>query len=421
MQKLTNSLESLSLIPLEGKWDKLPVTTSTKRDERIFQAILGALAPHIGTKEEVETARKRGAAYFDISPTPHFFCQNEAEEIADLAAKAFSAPLPEKTFCYKRVYQIWKVVFPFDRKTFLLLPDKWTFRDSEGGSKYGRVALLCEQKASLFEWQTKVVFNLTNHKDNYTFINAREVEEQIYAAVGRDLFPKVLYDFESEEKRTVYYEWHRCLFYWSQTVSRTAPEVQKIALSLAQKMAYLHAKDITVIDLKSENMLLTAPKEVLLCDTDRFEISCAERRFDTHEGTLELDPPEFIVNKRTDSKASDRFLFGPFLLELLVNKLTPWEQNPHRRRFDSVMLDVYRSRAEQAIVTLQKPDISITRMLFCLAEWALHPDAAKRPTYPQICSYLEKTYSTDNDVPSEEVMSYFEIEKTTPLPKEEVA
>lgn len=410
MNELSSSFANLSLShPLFAH--PLPAIGLKENKSEIVDAIFSALRPHVGSPEETKEARATPPESYNPIKSPQLFIQDEATQIAEAAGRIFSNTLPEGSFYLtRRLAGTWKLFLPKDRTSFLLLPAKRTFQDIVSSCKHGRVSLLCSKTES--SWKAVILWNQQDLKTKSRFTRLREKEQRLQQAVGEDFFVKTHYDFAvnspKRTKRSVFYTWNRCLYFWIRPNISSA-FLQNIALQVAKKVQALHAKNIVVIDLKSENFLITKDHKLRACDPDRMEFDLVIRKT-AHHGTIFYDPPEVLLGESTDAKKSDSFCFGSILLDIMFHMDPPWSKE--KRRLDEKVLAAYEALAEDAERQLQNPDTFTPRKVaLCLVKWAFHPKADKRPTFDQFCYYLEKDYPLRTDsITNEESKAFFTIE-----------
>jgi len=399
--------------------------------------ILHSFGPSICSEKALASIRQMPDQHYNARAPSYYFVQQEAEAICAIVATLLSATrVPGNYVLSRKVSKLdWKVTLPEGEGSVLLLPKKNLFPDLTGGSKRGRVSLLCRQVNAI--WQVERLFTLTPKKTRVPhFVAARAVEHKVYERVGKELFPTCFYDFEIQKTpdaapvRTCYYESLITLYFFENKGDIRL--LQQLALSAAQKIAILHSKGITLKDLKPQNMLVKNGNEVVLCDIDAAEIDKPLRTEIRSYNTLDYLSPELFTEQPCDSKMCDVFAFGCVLLDLGFNLGAPWDFTHPRRMINAATSQAYHDAAERAHAALvastappaeglvatvvqrvlgKTPPPSIKKVLFWLAQWALHSDPLSRPTMQKIAEFLSGSYSTVDDLPAAKIADFMDLEK----------
>lgn len=356
-----------------------------------------ALVPYSASPDDLLAVKSMSRRQYHTCQPAALFTQEDAGRIATIAEHAVSDVSREHSKLD------WKIVLAAN--SIFLVPKKGLLHDITGFAKRGRVALHCSHNG--VHWKATIVFALSAHKGKTErFIDATKYEEHLRQLVGPDCIQKPIF---VTNKSFCFYERLECLYFWRH--NRSIQELKKVALSAATKVLLLHKKDVTVIDLKNENFLVTKAGEVLLCDVDQMRINQYDR---TREdgGTEELYSPELLTHNITEGKASDVFAFGCCLLELISGYSGPWLiTSGQQRKLDADTMQKYRYHANTARNSLEGELVGSTkRALFMLAKWAQHPSRDKRPTMEQVCRYLQKEYPLDDDLAPGELETYLSLE-----------
>ncbi|KAG0255667.1 hypothetical protein DFQ27_006122 [Actinomortierella ambigua] len=100
---------------------------------------------------------------------------------------------------------------------------------------------------------------------------------------------------------------------------------RRIVRQIAQGLDFMHAQNIMHLDLKSENVLLTAAMEVRLCDFGLSTVkTTSASRMDSCKGTIRWMAPElFTLNPRYSTK-SDVYALGMIMWEMAANCTKPY-------------------------------------------------------------------------------------------------
>lgn len=375
------------------------------------QKILEFFTPFICTPTELEAIQKMSLReYYQKEPTG-LFVLDQATRISQLISDAQVQSTIDKDIKISRKSSglDWKITIIKDQKTALLLPRKALFHDLVGNCKRGRIALMYSQHATPCVWSLRPVWNLTAIKEKAdSFLLGRQIEKKLQDKQVAHLFAQHIYDVEGIPIRSCYYEKLKCSIFCTSDCTT----LQKIALSAAQKIEFLHSKEIALIDLKRENTLITPDFDVLFCDSDlvTFDV-CRKTRTPDWGGTAIFYPPELLQQyKFTDPKSGDTFAFGCMLLELLFKGKLPW--NEKTRSLEKEVLDKYKNLAIRAIIKLDNMEVlSAQRLLFYIAQCALHPLRTKRPEMSTICKYLARECTAENDLTEEEINEFLLLEE----------
>ncbi|GAB9468662.1 Tkl protein kinase [Globisporangium polare] len=161
----------------------------------------------------------------------------------------------------------------------------------------------------------------------------------------------------------------------------------RIALQIAEAMAYLHSLVPTVIhrDLKSKNVLLDADLNAKLSD---FGISREWTVDDTHMtvgiGTSFWIAPEVLLGKKYDERA-DIFSFGVVLNEIDTDDYPYWNVPGGVRGKENEILRMVAAGAIRPKFTAECP-----KGILLLADFCLNGDPKKRPTSAQLVQFLQQ-------------------------------
>lgn len=400
-----------SVNELCGQFAKTCLQPLEQTQDHSDNKILEPFKPYVCELSELEAIQKMSLSEYYQKEPAGLFVLDQATKISQVIISAQAQSTIDKDIKISRKTSglDWKVTVIKCQKTALLLPRKDLFHDLVGNCKRGRIALMYSQDTTTCIWSLRPVWNLTAIKEKAeSFLLGRHVEKKLQDKQVAHLFVQYLYDVESIPTRSCYYEKLKCLIFC--TSDCTA--LQNIALSAAQKIASLHSKEIALIDLKRENTLITPNFDVLFCDSDlvTFDVYRKTRTPDWG-GTAIFYPPELLQQyKFTDPKSGDTFAFGCMLLELLFKGKLPW--NEKTRRLEKEVLDKYKNLALRATIKLDNMEVlSAQRLLFYIAQCALHPLRTKRPEMSTICKYLARKCTAENDLTEEEINEFLLLEE----------
>lgn len=172
-----------------------------------------------------------------------------------------------------------------------------------------------------------------------------------------------------------------------------ADEIRRIGLDLAQGLAAIHAADAIHLDLKPENVLLTAGGTARITDlgiAHADDVAGPRRGF---AGTLRYAAPEQFASGLTyvDERA-DLFALGAVLFELVA-------QRPLRaaHTVDDLVLSAVTAQEHIDEGVLDSPFAPLIRAL-------LHPDPAERPgSAKEVAHALRTTPAVTTDAPQRKV------------------
>ncbi|KAG0239176.1 hypothetical protein BGW41_007867 [Actinomortierella wolfii] len=145
---------------------------------------------------------------------------------------------------------------------------------------------------------------------------------------------------------------------------------RRITRQIAEALAFIHSQNILHLDLKSDNVLLSAEMEVRLCD---FGLATVKRtsasKHQVAKGTLCWMAPELFQLKPEYSTKSDVYALGMVMWEMAANCTRPYQNHVH----DSMITQLVMAGIREEI----PPDVPSDYQALIQQCW--HPFPKARP------------------------------------------